>query len=209
MGVYEVTFAEWDACFVSGSCRDEEFDWKPNDEGWGRDTRPVINVIWNQTQFYVNWLSAKTGKGYRLLSESEWEYAARAGSTGRYHWGDEISPEKANYGNNEGKTLPVGSYPPNDFGLYDMHGNITEWVEDCSESDTSCGMYPDRWGICYKEKPADGSARRCEMFGIEYRGQRGGSWKDGAEYLRSAARGATQAFYSDPDVGFRVARGLE
>ena len=141
VGKYEVTFDEWEACVASGGCD----SYKPKDQGWGRGPRPVINVSWNDAIAYVEWLSAKVGKPYRLPSEAEWEYAARAGTTTRYWWGDEITIENANYGRNVGKTTDVGSYPPNRWGLYDMQGNVWEWTEDC---------YHDS----YKVAPEDGSA---------------------------------------------------
>jgi formylglycine-generating enzyme required for sulfatase activity len=103
----------------------------PSDEGWGRGRRPVINVSWVDATAYTEWLSLEFVRPYRLLSEAEWEYACRAGSTTRYWWGDDISPEYANYGEEVGKTSEVGSYPANPWGLYDTHGNAWEWVEDC------------------------------------------------------------------------------
>jgi formylglycine-generating enzyme required for sulfatase activity len=133
VGRYEVTFAEWDACVAGGGCNGHQ----PADEGWGRGRRPVINVSWNDAKSYVTWLSKKTGKPYRLLSEAEWEYAARAGTTSPFHFGATITPDQANYdgtytygagpkGVYRRKTVPVGSFPANDFGLSDMHGNVWE-----------------------------------------------------------------------------------
>ena len=126
-GVYAVTFEEWDACAAEGGCG----GYRPDDHGWGRGRRPVIYVSWEDAQAYINWLRWKTGEEYRLLSEAEWEYAARAGTRTRYSFGDEITPSDANYGGNIGKTQPVGSYRANGFGLHDMHGNTWEWVRDC------------------------------------------------------------------------------
>ena len=126
VGKYEVTFREWDACVADGGCSH-----RPSDEGWGRGSRPVIYVSWHDAKEYVKWLSRKTGEAYRLLSESEWEYVARAGTTTAYHFGSSISPGQANYLSNIGKTVAVGSYQPNAFGLHDVHGNVWEWVEDC------------------------------------------------------------------------------
>ena len=111
-GVYEVTFEEWDACVADGGCG----GYRPDDEGWGRGRRPVINVSWREAQAYINWLSQKTGGEYRLLSEAEWEYAARAGTTTRYSFGNSISRSKANF-DESGKTVSVGSYKSNNFGL--------------------------------------------------------------------------------------------
>ena len=121
-----MSFDQWDACVADGGCD----DYRPEDEGWGRGRRPVINVSWKDAQAYVRWLSEKTGQPYRLPSEAEWEYAARAGTTTLYSWGDDIAPENANYGLRGGRTTEVGTYPANP-GLYDMHGNVGEWVEDC------------------------------------------------------------------------------
>ena len=112
VGKYEVTFREWDACVAAGGCNH-----RADDEGWGRGSRPVIRVSWHDAKEYVKWLSRKTGEAYRLLSESEWEYVARAGTTTAYHFGSSISPGQANYDENIGKTVAVGSYPPNAFGL--------------------------------------------------------------------------------------------
>lgn len=121
MGKYPVTFEEYDAfCEMTG--RE-----KPDDEGWGRGRRPVINVSWDDAQDYVTWLSVKTGRKFHLPTEDEWEYVARAGKA---CVDEELTPEQANFGGNIGKTTEVGSYPPNPWGLYDMHGNVWEWVED-------------------------------------------------------------------------------
>ena len=162
--------------------------------GWGRGNRPVINVSWEDATAHVEWLSRKTGKGYRLLSEAEWEYVARAGSTSRYHWGNRITPSRANYGQNVGSTTPVGSYSSNGFGVYDMHGNVWEWVGDCySES--------------YGGAPADGSiweAGDCNKSVL-----RGGSWLDEPGGLRSAYRGRLAAGDRDDVIVFRVARTLD
>ena len=111
-------------------------------EGWGRGRRPVINVSWDDAKAYVRWLSDKTGKPYRLPSEAEWEYAARAGTSNPFHFGSTISTSQANYDGNymygggvkgvyRERTVTVGSFPANPFGLHDVHGNVREWVEDC------------------------------------------------------------------------------
>ena len=138
MGVTEVTFDEWDACVRGGGCS----GYRPDDQGWGRGSRPVINVSWGDVQAYVRWLSESTEAAYRLPSESEWEYAARAGTTTPFHTGSTISTDQANYNGNytygsgsrgryRGRTTSVGTFAPNAFGLYDVHGNVREWVEDC------------------------------------------------------------------------------
>ena len=200
VGRYAVTFAEWEACVSDGGCN----GYRPEDRGWGRGRRPVINVSWEDAQAYVTWLSEKTGQGYRLLSESEWEYAARAGTTTPFHTGATITTDQANFDDNftyngsakgeyRRETVAVGSFPANRFGLHDMHGNVWEWVEDC---------YHDN----YSGAPADGSvwtSGKCEK-----RVLRGGSWSDGPDHLRSAIRIWSTPDDRDFDIGFRVARTL-
>ena len=194
VGVYEVTFEEWDACVSGGGCG----GYRP--EGWGRSSRPVINVSWDDAQAYVAWLSGKTGEAYRLLSESEWEYAARAGTTTRYHWGDDVGRNRANCvddycGDSWEFTAPVGSFGANGFGLHDILGNVREWVEDC-------------WNGSYAGAPSDGSA--WESGDCDRRVLRGGSWyDDGPWVLRAAGRdwNVTGDRY-DGYGGFRVARTL-
>ena len=201
VGKYEVTFAEWDACVAAGGCG----GYRPEDEGWGRGRRPVINVSWNDAKSYVKWLSQETGKGYRLLTESEWEYVARAGTTGPFHFGQTISTELANYdgdytygsgrkGVDRGKTVAAGSFPANGFGLHDVHGNVWEWVEDCLHGD-------------YSGAPTDGSAW---TFGGDCgsRVLRGGSWSVEPRSLRSAFRFRFTAVGRSLSVGFRIARTL-
>ena len=203
VGKYEVRFAEWDACVSGGGCR----SYRPDDMGWGKGTRPVINMSRGDAQSYVDWLSRKEKKQYRLLSESEWEYVARAGTTGPFHFGSTISTDQANYNGDyiygpgrKGvylrKTVSVGSFPANRFGLHDVHGNVWEWVADC-------------WHNSYAGAPSDGSAwawgRHCSNFGV----RRGGSWLDGPDELRSAFRLSQSLGNRRYDVGFRVARELE
>ena len=174
VGVHEVTFAEWDACRRGGGCTRHA-----NDRGWGRGNRPVISVSWEDAKSYVRWLSLETGERYRLLSESEWEYVARAGTRTRYHWGDGIGRGRANCDGcgsrwDDERTAPVGSFSPNGFGLHDVHGNAREWVEDC-------------WHGNYSGAPMDGrawtSGGNCGS-----RVLRGGSWFDDPRYVRSALR---------------------
>ena len=187
MGKYEVTFAEWDACAAAGGCNGH----RPGDKGWGRGRRPVINVSWDDAKVYVAWLSRKTGKDYRLPSEAEWEYAARAGTTTKYHFGDDISRSQANYGRKEGKTVPVGSYGANAFGLHDMHGNVWEWVEDCLNG-------------TYAGAPADGGA--WTTGNCRRRLLRGGAWNYHPGGLRTAIRGSNVSVRRIIVFGFRVAR---
>ena len=314
VGVYEVTFEEWDACVSGGGCG----GYQPDDAGWGRGRRPVVNVSWEDAKAYVEWLSGKTGEGYRLLSESEWEYVARSGTDTRYFWwGDEIGLNRANgeacveffidgrgedaqmharwegppldekawdggwpdpeamerdsrwrdwvmwavsweqaqryvewlsrktgegyrllllkawewdevahagtgtghfwWGNESGgrnrancgavfaeieggapfagpcRTTPVGSFPANPFGLYDVHGNVWELVED-------------RWHDTYHGAPSDGSAWESGKCGK--RVMRGGSWRNDAPDLRSARRESRSTSSRGNAVGFRVARTL-
>jgi formylglycine-generating enzyme required for sulfatase activity len=186
-----VTFEEYDH-FVEVMGRE-----KPDDESWGRGRRPVINVSWNDAKAYVAWLKQASGKHYRLLSEAEWEYACRAGTTTRYAWGDDPpTPEQANFGRKVGKTTEVGIYPANPWGLYDMHGNVWEWVEDC-------------WHDSYGGAPNDGSAWLEEDGGdCGSRILRGGSWGNGPGVLRSANRDSVGPDDRGLIVGFRIARTL-
>ena len=188
-GVYEATFEEWGACAADGGCG----GYRPEDYGWGRGRRPVIAVSWEDAQAYINWLSRKTGEEYRLLSEAEWEYAARAGTTARYTFGNGITPSDANYGENIGKTQRVGSYRANGYGLYDMHGNAWEWVQDCFNEG-------------YARAPNNGSA--WERGDCSLRVWRGGSWHDYPRLLRSANRFAFPPGNRNFNIGFRVARTL-
>jgi formylglycine-generating enzyme required for sulfatase activity len=192
VGKYEVTFDEWDACATDGGCN----GYKPADEGWGRRLRPVINVSWKDAQAYVEWLSKKTGKPYRLLSEAEWEYAARAGTTTRYSWGDTITRKNANYGGKIGKTAEVGSYLPNPWGLYEMHGSVWEWCEDCAYNS-------------YDGAPGDGSAWTIEG-NCGGRVGRGGSWDGPPGAVRSAIRGwsGSNTSHREKFTGFRLAMTL-
>ena len=130
VGVYEVTFDEYDH-FARATGRGF-----PRDRGWGRGSRPVIRVTWHDATAYAEWLSRETGEEYRLPSESEWEYAARAGSTTRYPWGTDMGRNRANCDGcgsrwDDDRTAPVGSFAPNAWGVHDTHGNVDEWVEDC------------------------------------------------------------------------------
>lgn len=202
VGRFEVTFDEWDACVKARGCRSQRETLGPRtvnvgqDESWGRGRRPVINVHWRDAQDYVRWLSEKAGKRYRLLSEAEWEYAARAGTTTPYVTGDTITPADANYvDSGHGKTLPVGSYRANPFGLYDMQGNVWEWLQDCSVED-------------YFDLPPNGAP--IPLTGCEYRVLRGGAWLYRDVFMRSAHRhsGSTGPYGGDSYTGFRVARSL-
>ncbi|MGH1349558.1 MAG: SUMF1/EgtB/PvdO family nonheme iron enzyme [Methyloligellaceae bacterium] len=202
VGRFAVTFEEWD--FYTSQNPDAH---KPKDEGWGRDRRPVINVSWDDAQNYVKWLSETTGQHYRLLSEAEWEYTCRAGTETEFSWGNEISTEQANYdgdytygngakGEYREKTVPVDSFQPNAWGLYNMHGNIDEWCED-------------HWHDSYKGAPEDGSAWVGGSDNNEnYRVLRGGSWFNDPQYLRARNRYWLSRGDRDGLIGFRVARAL-
>ncbi len=189
----EATFAQWDACVRAGGCK-----YKPKDKGWLRGNRPVINVSWEDAMAYAQWLSKETGKRYRLPSEAEWEYAARAGSTTKFSWGNDVGKNKANCSGcgsqwDDETTAPVSSFQANAFGLYDMQGNVWEWVQDC---------YHDS----YQGAPNDGSAwttGKCKR-----RVLRGGSWGHDPWLLRSAYRYGLTASSRFSIRGFRLAQDL-
>lgn len=193
---FEITSDELYACGLLGGCV-----WSAPDTGSDRGMRPVMNVSWDDAQQYVAWLSKRTGKLYRLLSEAEWEYAARAGSVTGYSWGDEIGKSNANcigcgspwVGSHWTKmqTAPVGSFAANAFGLHDMHGNVSEWTEDC---------YHEK----YDGAPPDGSA--WTAGDCTSRVVRGGSWLNNPGDLRSANRSRLPANHRSDAVGFRVGR---
>ena len=191
MGVYALTFEEYDR-YCERTKRE-----KPGDLGWGRANRPVINVSWNDAQAYCAWLTEQTGRAYRLPSEAQWEYACRAGTTTPFHFGARITTDQANFDGNytyngsakgeyREQTVPVGSFPPNAFGLYDMHGNVWEWCQDA-------------WHGNYKDAPTDGSA--WEAKGDLSRVLRGGSWSYNPRDCRAAYR-----YDSAPDYRGRLRR---
>lgn len=200
-GRFAVTFEEWDLCVADGGCN----VYKPWDNGWGRGKRPVISVSWQDAKSYVAWLSRRTGKPYRLMSEAEREYVARAGTTSPYWWGASASRRRANYNDKASKdkpaavssgqkTVPVDSFQPNPWGFFQVSGNVWEWVEDCMNDS-------------YAGAPADGAVRL--TGNCERRVLRGGSWISDASLLRSAARYGVQADGRVGNVGFRVARSLK
>jgi formylglycine-generating enzyme required for sulfatase activity len=189
---YELTFADWDACVTGGGCN----GYKPNDWGWGRGQQPTIYVNWDDAQQYVAWLSAVTGKPYRLLSESEYEYATRAGTTTAYSWGNDIGKNNADCDGcgsqwDKMRTAPVGSFAANGFGLFDMLGNVWEWTADCSHDS-------------YNGAPADGSA--WTSGDCSRRMARGGSWSSSPDSLRSAYRFWFPSGDRNIILGFRVGR---
>lgn len=203
IGRYAVTFAEWDAYVAAGPGR-----YRPGDAGWGRGDRPVINVSWDDVQAYLAWLSEQSGATYRLPSEAEWEYAARAGTSEPFWWGASISTAQANYDGNHTygggkkgdwrkKTVAVQSFDPNPWGLYQVHGNVWEW---CADS----------WRNSYKDKPealkTDGGAWTTGNNGL--RVLRGGSSLNFPQSLRSASRDRRDASIRSNFIGFRVFRSV-
>jgi formylglycine-generating enzyme required for sulfatase activity len=204
VGRAAVTFREWDACFAEGGCGRRPL----GDLDFGRDRRPVIFATWNEAQLYIEWLKRKTGQPYRLLSEAEWEYAAR-GCTNlkcpyQPFWFGAITPEVAVYdwrrsyqgspkSSEDLKTAPVDRGPANPFGLYNMLGNVRQWTLDC-------------WSATPASTPSDGSpitAGDCTAHAT-----RGGSWADPPAKLRAAARDWEASDEGSEKIGFRVARPL-
>jgi formylglycine-generating enzyme required for sulfatase activity len=200
VGKFAVTFSQWDACVADAGCT-----YRPNDQGWGRGNRPVINVNWADANTYAKWLSRNTGKAYRLLSEAEREYVTRAGTTTPYWWGSSITPKQANYNGNQTygggpkgefrkRTVPVDTFEPNPWGLFNVHGNVYEWTADC-------------WNDSNQGNPADGSART--TGDCVRRVVRGSSWGIVPLYLRAAFRAWGPANSRSNDVGLRLARTLD
>ena len=216
-----VTWDQWEACVRDRACDGIAIDTalrtgengqpNPDYKDWGRGTRPVVGVSWYDAQAFVGWLNAKTGEddAYRLPSEAEWEYAARAGTTAAWPWGTELDYDHGNFGVEGGglggkaegrdvwvnETAPVASFPANAFGLYDMHGNIFEWTEDCYEADRA-------------HTPADGTANK--EGNCANRVFRNGTFTSNAYMQRSARRGAPYpaTLRGRNYLGFRVAKTL-
>ncbi len=205
VSVFEITMAQWDQCAEDGGCKTT-----PRDNGWGRESHPAIMVSWNDAQEYVDWISRKTGQSYRLPSESEWEYVARAGEHSDWLGGDPTAV--CAYGNIAGaetdfnwqhddcsdnavaETRPVGSYKANAFGLYDVIGNAAEWTLDCMN-------------LSYLDAPADGSAWTRGM--CSSRMTRGGSWFTGTREIRLPARFNLRAGDRNDFTGFRLVRTVK
>ncbi len=205
VGKFEVTWAEWDACVADKGCDNAGPARAGGDNGWGKGRRPLIEASWHDAKAFVSWLSEKTGKPYRLLTEAEWEYAARAGTTTPFHFGTRITPDNANYdgsrsyrdgnkGTYREKTIEVGAFPANAFGLHDTHGNVWEWVEDCYKKN-------------YVGAPDDGQA--IVVDDCRLRVLRSGSWFSKPGDLRSAVRNRLRPDSRLHNFGFRVARDLE
>jgi formylglycine-generating enzyme required for sulfatase activity len=200
---FELTFDQWDTCVAYGDCPEIV------DDKWGRGSQPVINVTWDDALQYVRWLSTTTGKPYRLLTEAEYEHAARGGTNTQYPWGDSIPldgrfDEKTSMANCKGcdelfgvrfhSPAPVGLFPPNGFGLYDMVGNVWEWLQDCEHDN-------------YDGAPTDMSAW-IEGGDCQSRVIRGGSWDSDPDELRVAYRTFSRTDRRANDRGLRVARTL-
>ncbi len=193
IGRYEVTFSEWFACLQAKACNHN-----PDDHKWGRRGRPVINVTWDQAETYTKWLSEKTGFSYRLPSESEWEYAHRAGTTTDFWWGKSPGENNANCKDCKSQwsaksSAPVGSFKPNPFGLYDTAGNLFEWVSDC--------WNPDHLGAPKTTAPRkDGNCN--------FRVIRGGSFYYFNKVARASYRAKNPPGVKSYWLGFRVVREL-
>ena len=192
VGKFAVTFDEWDACVADGGCN----GYRPSDENWGRGRRPAVNVSWDDAQTYLSWLNRKTGRDFHLLSEAQREYVTRAGTTTPFWWGSSISTSQANYRSNSRfpfRTAPVNSFQPNPWGLFQVHGNVYEWTQDC-------------WNESYSGAPTDGSAwtdGNCTSRVV-----RGGAWSSDPKFLRSAFRNVYVRVNRNPRYGFRIARHL-
>lgn len=199
IGTREVTYGQWDACVEDGGCAHA-----PSDHGWGRGKQPVVSVSYDDAVAYTAWLSEKTGQPYRLPTEAEWEYAARAGATSAFAFGDNVTTRQANFNGEfpyrgapqafRKRTTPAASFPPNGFGLFDMHGNAWEWTADC-------------WNASHAGAPVDGAART--SGDCSRRVLKGGAWNTGAWRLRAAHRIAKPKTAREFDNGFRVARDLD
>ena len=193
IGKYEVTFDEWAACVREIGCGAI-----PGDHGWGQGRRPVINIDFEVAKQYIRWLEKKTKQVYRLPSESEWEYAARAGTTTEFPWGDALEPNRANCREcgsewSGEKTAPVGSFPPNPWGLHDFNGNVWEWTEDC--------WNPDHEGAARDTRP--------RLSGdCHFRVMRGGSWYYFGRLSRSSYRFKNATEVKSYNIGFRVVREI-
>jgi formylglycine-generating enzyme required for sulfatase activity len=193
IGRFEVTFDEWDRCVADKRC-----SFKPDDRGLGRGGRPVSNVSWLDAKEFIAWLSSKTGKTYRLPSEAEWEYAARGGTPTLFWWGRDVGQAQANCREcNTGhalETMPVGSFKPNPFGIFDTAGNAAEWVEDC-------------WNDSYRSAPPDGTPWTTGQCNL--RVLRGGAFDSQAKLVGSSARFRYDYDVRYPANGFRVVREVQ
>jgi formylglycine-generating enzyme required for sulfatase activity len=192
VSVYEITFAEYDRFALATGRK------KSKNSGWDRKTHPVVGISWDDAIAYTRWLSKQTGKRYRLLSEAEWEYAARAGTTTPFWWGARSGTNNAHCFDcksdfSTSKPARVGTYKPNAYGLYDTAGNLFEWVHDCYHRD-------------YKDAPDDGSV--WEGGDCKVRIVRGGSYGSPANSMRAENRDKFKSEKGQYNVGIRVARDL-
>jgi formylglycine-generating enzyme required for sulfatase activity len=193
IGKYEVTVEQWNACADANACP------RLSSETNSIKNAPARDLSWDDAQLYVKWLSKVTGKPYRLPTEAEWEYADRGGTTSRYWWGDQMRKGVANCSNcgdpyhKEGPE-PVGSFAANPRGLYDMNGGVWEWVSDC-------------WHNSYQSAPADG--RSWDAPGCNMRVIRGGSWREGNDYMLTSTRFKYSQSVRQSQNGFRVAKDLQ
>lgn len=200
MGTREITFDQWEACVADGGCK----GYRPYDFGWGRGKQPVVGVSFEDAQSYVRWLSAKSGYDYRLPTEAEWEFAARAGASTAFSFGDRLSPKDANYdaryryrgekGKGPGKPTVAGAYSHNAFGLFDMHGNLWEWTQDC-------------WREGHAGRPDHGGA--VTGGACDARVLKGGAFNTGGWRLRAGHRIGKPASMREQEFGFRVVRALD
>jgi formylglycine-generating enzyme required for sulfatase activity len=199
IGKHEITWGTWHYCVSDGVCRNQGTESAGGDNGWGKGDRPVIEISWMDAQDIVRWLTEKTGHNYRLPSEAEWEFVAQAGNDARFSWGDleptceRGKPNSANFDCQNKRTEPVGFSEPNPFGVFDMDGNIAEWVEDC---------YHD-YG---EQHPSDGSAfldiMPCSRV------YRGGGWNIPAANARATLRQAAGRETRSSTIGVRVIREI-
>lgn len=196
----EVTVELWAACVAAKGC-----DYLPENNGWNEANMPVRYVSWIDIQLFLQWLKSETELNYRLPTEAEWEYAARAGTSTPFSTGACISPEQANsegnafkvagcqhQGDNRKRALPVASFEANGFGLHDMHGNVWEWVQDC-------------WHENYNNAPIDGSAWKGKESQCDRHVMRGGTWHGAVSYMRSAYRFRYPKEIRTGGLGFRLA----
>ena len=203
MAAREITMAQWDACVAGGGCS----GYTPPAHDWGRGEQPVVSVSFADAQSYVEWLSRETGRAYRLPSEAEWEYAARAGAAAPFSFGFRLTPDDANYnaaytyggpvGTAAGRAVKTASFAPNAFGLYDMHGNVWEWTADC-------------WSGSHQDTDVNGASRTGANGGdCTRRVLKGGAWNTGGWRLRAAHRIGKPSGVREYDNGFRVVRALD
>lgn len=218
---YDITFDDWEVCAKRGGCAATPL---PSDYGMGRGRRPVVGVSWHDAEEYTAWLSTMTGAHYRLLTEAEWEYAARAGSTARWYWGDPFFLDETTRahcyictwgGNTPQGTEPVGLYPANAFGLYDMAGDVWQWVQDCYVSSyegdfgaVAADGAPPTLDACASELGSPGHGPGSGLTREPPRVLRGGSWRDGQDAVRSASRHKDDPRAQQDNYGFRVARTI-